>query len=105
MSRSIATLALIVLLQGCALQPTPGAIPRSDELFSHVQAGMPQAEVRSLLGRPDNTMPFPASHTDSWGYYYWDTWGYYSEFSVTFDSEGRVLSKLSRRLNDGRSRD
>ena len=98
MSRSVAVLALFLVLEACAIQ---GAPRRGDELFARVQAGMPQPEVRAILGPPDNTMAFPSSRTDSWGYFYWDDFGYYVEASVTFAADGRVVSKAKRRLNDG----
>ena len=105
MLRSIAILALCVLLQACAAPPPPGPNPlRNDANFSRVQAGMTADEVRSLIGAPDNTMPFPRSGTDSWGYFYFDQYGYYVEFSVTFSSDGRVLSKNYRRVGDGGSK-
>jgi outer membrane protein assembly factor BamE (lipoprotein component of BamABCDE complex) len=104
MPRSLAILAVFLLLQACAgASPTPQY--RSDELFGRVQPGMTQREVREILGAPANTMPFSLSRTDSWGYFGFDTWGYYTEYSVTFDADGRVVSKLARRLGDGRSRD
>ena len=34
-------------------------------------------------------------------YRYQDTWGYIVIFSVTFGADGRVVAKLSRRVNDG----
>jgi len=77
---------------------------RNDALFARVQPGMTESEVGALIGPPDNTMPFPASRTNSWGYFYYDTWGYYCEFSVTFGPDGRAVSKLSRRVNDGGDR-
>lgn len=59
---------------------------------------MTQAEVAGLIGRPDDTMSFPLSHTVAWDYLYQDTWGYTAEFSVTFDPSGRAVSKFSKRL-------
>ena len=96
----IALLLAAALLASCMAAPPP----RSDEILARIQPGMPQAEVHALLGAPDNTMPFPRTGTNSWGYFYFDGWGYYCEFSVTFGPDGRVVSKLSRRVNDGGSR-
>jgi hypothetical protein len=73
---------------------------RSDELFAAIDRGMSEEEVLRVAGPPDNTMSFPLSKHKSWGYFYFDTWGYYIEFSVTF-KDGRAVSKLSRRVNDG----
>ena len=96
--------AALLVLQGCAMAPA-GPPRRTDAVFAHVQQGMTREEVMAITGPPDNTMPFPASRTDSWGYFYWDTWGYYCEYSVTFGPDGRVLSKISRRLNNGQGKD
>ena len=95
----------VVLVQACAVVPATRGPYRTDALFAQVQAGMTREEVMAIAGPPDNTMPFPASRTDSWGWFYWDTWGYYCEQSVTFGPDGRVISKLSRRISDGRGRE
>jgi len=92
--------AAVFVLGGCVMAPA-GAPQRSDANFALVQQGMTRDQVRAITGPPDNTMPFPASRTDSWGWFYWDTFGYYCEYSVTFDASGQVISKLSRRINDG----
>jgi outer membrane protein assembly factor BamE (lipoprotein component of BamABCDE complex) len=107
MPRSTALLAAlaVVVLQGCAITYGPRGPQRSDAMFAQVQQGMTRDDVMAITGAPDNTMAFPASRTDSWGYFYWDTWGYYCEYSVTFGPDGRVLSKLSRRISDGHGRD
>ena len=89
-------LAVAILVAACAT----GGIARRDELFARIEPGMTRAEVRALTGPPDNTMAFSMSRTDSGGWFYFDTWGYYCEFSVTFGPDGRVASKLSRRIND-----
>jgi hypothetical protein len=93
-------LLLAAFLAGCAASPAL----RSDDVFSRIHAGMTQAEVRELVGAPDNVMPFPLSRHTSWGYFYFDTWGYYAEFSVTFAPDGLAISKISRRVNDGGDR-
>ena len=46
-------------------------------------------------------MRFPLSGNEAWDYLYVDTWGILASYSVTFGSDGRVVSKVSRRLNDG----
>lgn len=99
---AIATLAGAVLLAGCAggsLQS--GGPPRSDEQFSRIRPGMTSDDVQRLFGLPDETMRFPLSQTEAWDYRYQDTWGYIAVFSVTFGADGRALSTISRRINDG----
>ena len=93
--------AAALALSGCAMAPA-GPPRRTDAVFAQVQQGMTRDQVMAITGPPDNTMPFPLSRTDSWGYFYWDDFGYYCEQSVTFGPDGRVLSKLSRRVSDGR---
>ena len=100
MPRILAPIILCALLSACAAGLAPAPPYRSDELFGRVQAGMTQEEVRALLGPPQNTMDFARSDTTSWGYYGFDTWGYYVEYSVTYGADGRVVSKLARRITD-----
>jgi hypothetical protein len=96
--------AVLLTVAGCAAL-SAGAPRRTDAVFARVQQGMTRDEVMAITGPPDNTMPFPLSRTDSWGYFYWDDFGYYCEQSVTFAADGRVISKISRRVSDGRGRD
>lgn len=103
-TRVVAATAFCIaaLLAGCASGPWMAGGPhRTDELFARIQPGMTTEEVRSLAGPPDETMPFSRSRTFAWDYQYLDTWGYLAVFSVTFDQDGRAVSKISRRINDG----
>lgn len=93
-----ATLAGALLISGCA---GGGGPARSDPLFSRIDPGMTRDEIQRLIGPPDETMRFPLSNTVSWDYHYQDTWGYMAVFYVTFSADGRVVSKISRRINDG----
>jgi outer membrane protein assembly factor BamE (lipoprotein component of BamABCDE complex) len=93
-----AVLVTAILMAACAV---PGEIPRSDDLFARIDDGMTTDDVRRLLGPPDETMRFPLSRTEAWDYRYYDTWGYMAVFSVTFSADGRAVSKISRRINDG----
>ena len=93
-----ALLAAAALVSGCAASGGP---PRNDDVFNRIQPGMTQDEVRQLIGAPDETMRFPLSSTVSWDYYYFDTWGYYAVFYVTLGADGRVVSRITRRINDG----
>ena len=97
--RDAAAFLAAALLAGCAAGPYAGGPPRSDAVFGRISAGMTQAQIEQLIGPPDDTMRFPLSHTIAWDYLYQDTWGYTAEFSVTFDASGRVVSKLSKRLD------
>ena len=98
--RCVPTLLTAALLAGCAAGPyRAGGPSRSDAVFGQISPGMTEAQVRQLIGPPDDTMPFPLSHTVAWDYLYQDTWGYTAEFSVTFDESGRAVSKFSKRLD------
>ena len=94
MKKALFALALVA---GCAL---PGA-QLTDAHFARIHPGMTQPEVRAIVGPPYETMPFPLSRTVSWDYRHYDTWGYLVLHSVTFDAQGRVLSQIAHRLNDG----
>lgn len=87
-----------LLLQSCA----GGFGPiMNDNRFAAMQAGMTKDEVLQLLGRPQQTMKFPLSNTESWDYIGQDTWGYMVDYAVVFGPDGRVVNKVPRRLNDG----
>ena len=62
---------------------------------------MTRDEVLAITGPADNQQSYASRNQTSLGYFYHDTWGYYCEFSVTFGPDGRVVSKFSRRINDG----
>ena len=98
--KRLAALAVAAFLAACTLVPMAGP-QRTDTRFAQVHAGMTKEAVRALLGPPDEVMPFPLSHTDSWGYYYWDGFGYHTLWSATFAADGHVVSTFARRLNDG----
>jgi hypothetical protein len=100
---SLLAAAALLVVNACVVAPGPPR--RTDATFAQVEQGMTRDEVMAIAGPPDNTMPFPMSRTDSWGYFYWDDFGYFCEQSVTFGPDGLVLSKISRRVNEGRGRD
>jgi outer membrane protein assembly factor BamE (lipoprotein component of BamABCDE complex) len=95
--------AAAFLAPGCTTTSTSTA-QMSDKQFAAVKEGMTTDEVRSTLGAPKRTMAFPKSDKVAWDYEGTDTWGYMVEYSVTFSPDGRVVSKLARRLNDGGER-
>jgi hypothetical protein len=89
-------------LAGCAGGPFGRDVPaRSDAVFSRIAPGMAQDEVLRAVGRPDETMAFPMSHTVAWSYVYQDTWGFAAEYSVTFDGQDRVVGTFSKRIGYG----
>jgi hypothetical protein len=77
-----------------------GRTPTDAQLAS-VQVGMSRAETLALLGKPYETMRFPRTGNESLDYQYFDPWGYLTLYSVILGPNGTVVSKTSRRLNDG----
>lgn len=71
--------------------------------FYPIREGMTRDEILRAIGPPGDTMRLPYDKL-AWEYRYRDAWGYLAEFSVTFGPGGVVLSKFTRRLNDGRDR-
>jgi hypothetical protein len=98
---ALAAMAAVSIVAACAGGPQRAL---SDDLFGMIQPGMTQDDVRRAIGPPDETMPFPLSRTVAWDYRTRDTWGYIVDFSVTFGADGRALSRLTRRINDGGDR-
>lgn len=70
----------------------------TDDVFNRIRPGLTQQEVLEMIGPPGDTMHFSRSDTTAWDYRYMDTWGYLAIFSVTFDANGRVVSKITRRI-------
>lgn len=95
--KAIAILALAAALAGCA---APGSVLTGERLEA-MRQGMTRDETLRLLGSPDERMRFPATRTEAWDYHYTDPWGYIALYSVTFGPDGRIVSLLTTRLNDG----
>jgi len=74
-----------------------------DETFWRIQPGMTREEILHLLGPPGDSMAYALSGNDSWEWRYMDTWGYLADFSVTFNRDGIVVGKFSRRIDRDRS--
>ena len=69
-----------------------------DGTFNAIRPGLTQEDVLRMIGPPRDTMSYSRSGHTSWDYKYEDTWGYAAIFSVTFDRDGRVVSKMSERM-------
>ena len=76
----------------------------NDGTFNGIRPGMTRDEVLTRIGPPGDTMAFALSGNTAWDYRFVDTWGYLAVFSVTFDPNGIVVSKISRRLQDRESK-
>ena len=70
----------------------------TDETFYGIHPGITEKGILEMIGPPGETMRFARSNTYAWDYRYVDAWGYPSVFSVTFDADGHVVSKISRRI-------
>jgi outer membrane protein assembly factor BamE (lipoprotein component of BamABCDE complex) len=103
MKRTLVVISACLALAACADfgAALGSAKVLTDDNFARVDYGMTRDDALRLLGRPDETMRFPLSNSEAWDYRYFDTWGYLASFGVTFDAQGRVSGKISRRLNDG----
>ena len=74
----------------------------NDDVFNRVQPGIGREDVMRLIGPPGQRMAFPLSGNDAWDYRYVDSWGYIAVFSVTFNHDGIVVSKISQRVERDR---
>lgn len=97
----LACLAVAVLLAACApAAPFTHYGYRSlpDDAIWRIERGQTQQQVLEMFGAPFDTMAFPATRTTAWDYRYTDTWGYPCILSITFDADGRVVSRISQRI-------
>jgi hypothetical protein len=69
-----------------------------DDTFYKIRPGLTEREILEMIGPPGETMHFARTNTTAWDYRYVDTWGYPSIFSVTFDANGIVVSKFTKRI-------
>jgi len=72
----------------------------SDDVFNGIRPGQTRDDILFRIGPPSETMQFALSGNIAWDYRYVDTWGYLAIFSVTFDPNGIVVSKFTRRLQE-----
>jgi outer membrane protein assembly factor BamE (lipoprotein component of BamABCDE complex) len=101
-ARTIALIATVALLQGCAAVLASNE-PYRNALIPQLQQGMTREQVETVIGKPDQVMVFNSTQTVSWDYRYTDSWGFLCLYAVNFGADWRVVSMVSRRLNDGRS--
>lgn len=96
-------LLFALVMAGCAISGGQSAQRPAldDERLGRVGLGMTRDDALRLIGAPDERMKFPLSGTEAWDYRYQDAWGYFAVFSVTFAPDGRVVGRISQRLNDG----
>lgn len=90
----------IALLAGACAQPGTGYFRAdlNDDTIARVVQGQSAPEVTALLGTPYQTIRFDNLKATAWDYMYKDTWGYWVAFSVMVGDDGRVVNKISRRI-------
>ena len=69
-----------------------------DDTFRQINPGQTRDQVLRMIGPPGDKMEFPRLKQVGWDYRYFDDWGAPAIFSVTFDENGIVVSKISRRI-------
>lgn len=100
--RFAAVFCATLFLAGCVLPA--GAPPLgdyrvlNDDIVARIATGQTRQDVLALLGPPVRTMTFARLGHTAWDYRYMDTWGYHAIFSVTFDADGIVVSRISQRI-------
>jgi hypothetical protein len=72
----------------------------NDDVFNGIRPGQTREDILYRIGPPGETMEFARTRNIAWDYRYVDTWGYLAVFSVTFDPNGVVVSKFTRRLQE-----
>ena len=72
----------------------------NDDTFNGIRPGLTRDDILRRIGPPGETMQFSLSGNTAWDYRFVDTWGYLAVFSVTFNPDGIVMSKISRRLQE-----
>ena len=74
----------------------------NEDNFYRIQPGQTRDDVLRLIGPPAESMEFARLQQVAWDYRFQDTWGYTAIFSVMFDRDGRVVGKVTRRLERDR---
>jgi outer membrane protein assembly factor BamE (lipoprotein component of BamABCDE complex) len=91
-TRSFA-MSVAILCASCAQYPVI-----TDDRASAIVAGMSGDDVVTRLGEPYQRVAFANLNATAWDYRYTDTWGYRVAFSVMMGNDGRVVNKVSRRM-------
>ena len=70
----------------------------NDDIINRVSPGQTAEEITALLGKPYQQVRFDNLRSTAWDYMYKDTWGYWVMFSVMVGYDGKVVNKVSRRI-------
>ena len=76
----------------------------NDDTFYRIQPGLTEEDILRMIGPPGDRMAFSLSGNYAWDYRFVDTWGYTAIFSVTFNRDHVVVSKISQRIERDKSR-
>ena len=95
-----AIVLVVALLATACAQPGAGLYRRdlNDDIVARVAPGQTVQEITTLLGVPYRRVRFDNLKATAWDYFFKDTWGYWVEFSVMMSDDGRVVGKVSRRI-------
>jgi outer membrane protein assembly factor BamE (lipoprotein component of BamABCDE complex) len=100
--RILMLLSVVLMLGGCAQTGTGMFRPDlNDDIIGRLALGQSESEVTALLGAPYQRIRFDNLKATAWDYVYKDTWGYWVDFSVMVGDDGRVVNKVSRRIDTG----
>jgi len=76
----------------------------NDDHFRRIHEGQTRDEVLHAIGPPGDEMRFGNGNV-AWIWRFVDSWGYASDFNVSFDPAGIVVSKIAIRLEQNRNSD
>ena len=101
MYRQIWIFLLVVATLAACAYPGPAMYRHdlNDDIVARVSLGQSEHDVTALLGPPFRQIRFDNLKSTALDYRYRDTWGYWVEFSVMMGDEGRVVNRVSKRLD------
>ncbi len=95
----LAVIPLVLSIAACAQIGTGLYRPDlNDDIIARVAIGQGEQEIVTLLGMPYQRIRFDNLKSTALAYRYRDTWGYWVDFSVMVGDDGRVVNKVSRRI-------
>ena len=92
--------AVVLVLGACAQAGTGRYRPDlNGDIIARIALGQSEQEVAAILGPPYQRIRFDNLKSTAWDYLYRDTWGYWVEYSVMVGNDGRVVDRVSRRID------
>ena len=71
----------------------------NDDIVARVLPRQTEQQVVAVLGQPYQRMRFDNLNLTALDYVYMDTWGYWIALSVMINDNGRVVDKISQRID------